>query len=462
MTDPLSRLLDQNDWLLADGATGTNLFNMGLESGEPPELWNVDQPDRIRTLYRGAVEAGSDLFLTNSFGGNASRLKLHKAQGRVAELNRAAAELGREVADRAGRAVIVAGSIGPTGEIMAPMGTLTREAAVEMFHEQAEALKDGGADVLWVETISAFEEFGAAAEAARLAGMPWCGTMSFDTAGRTMMGVTSAELAASVEKLANPPVAYGANCGVGAADLLRTVTGFAASGNERPLIAKGNAGIPRFEAGHIHYDGTPDLMADYACLARDLGVRIIGGCCGTMPDHLRAMREALETRPKGDRPSLQEIEAKLGGFSSANDGTGDDTNYLARANTALAAVERAQERADAMPGLWGADRASSAARRSTGTHSTRAVLDALCLYIAQSAQLVVEADVRRLSADTGYGRTTVHTALQALTRPVVDDDASSLQTNTFLFQPPATINLFCDSTIKVMQETSSDPSLFSC
>ncbi|HIC64460.1 MAG TPA: betaine--homocysteine S-methyltransferase, partial [Paracoccus sp.] len=198
MTDPLSRLLDQNDWLLADGATGTNLFNMGLESGEPPELWNVDQPDRIRALYRGAVEAGSDLFLTNSFGGNASRLKLHKAQGRVAELNRAAAELGREVADRAGRAVIVAGSIGPTGEIMAPMGTLTREAAVEMFHEQAEALKDGGADVLWVETISAFEEFGAAAEAARLAGMPWCGTMSFDTAGRTMMGVTSAELAASV------------------------------------------------------------------------------------------------------------------------------------------------------------------------------------------------------------------------------------------------------------------------
>ncbi|MEO1960194.1 MAG: betaine--homocysteine S-methyltransferase [Paracoccus sp. (in: a-proteobacteria)] len=323
MTDALSKLLQDRDWLLADGATGTNLFNMGLMSGDAPELWNVDEPEKIRALYRGAVEAGSDLFLTNSFGGNASRLKLHKAQGRVAELNRAAAELGREVADRAGRAVIVAGSIGPTGEIMAPMGTLTREAAVEMFHEQAEALKDGGADVLWVETISAFEEFGAAAEAARLAGMPWCGTMSFDTAGRTMMGVTSAELAASVEKLANPPVAYGANCGVGAADLLRTVTGFAASGNERPLIAKGNAGIPRFEAGHIHYDGTPDLMADYACLARDLGVRIIGGCCGTMPDHLRAMREALETRPRGDRPSLETIASRLGGFSSSSDGTGE-------------------------------------------------------------------------------------------------------------------------------------------
>mgnify|MGYP002718280750 FL=1 len=140
--------------------------------------------------------------------------------------------------------------------------------------------------------------------------------MSFDTAGRTIMGVTSAQLAALVERLPNPPVAYGANCGVGAADLLRTVRDFVASGNERPIIAKGNAGIPHLEAGHLHYDGTPEIMADYACLARDLGVRIIGGCCGTTPAHLRAMREALETRPAGPRPSLEEIAARLGGFSS--------------------------------------------------------------------------------------------------------------------------------------------------
>ncbi|MCF3973146.1 betaine--homocysteine S-methyltransferase [Paracoccus salsus] len=324
MTDPLSDLLKTRDWLLADGATGTNLFNMGLEAGEAPELWNSDQPDRIRALYRGATEAGSDIFLTNSFGGNASRLKLHNAENRVGELNRIAAELGREIADAAGRKVIVAGSIGPTGDIMTPMGSLTHESAVEMFHEQAEALKAGGADVLWVETISAAEEFMAAAEAARLADMPWCGTMSFDTAGRTMMGVTAAQLSALVERLPNPPVAYGANCGVGASDLLRTVIGFVASGNERPIIAKGNAGIPRFEAGHIHYDGTPELMADYACLARDMGVSIIGGCCGTMPDHLRAMRAALESRPRGDRPSLEQIAERLGGFSSTGDGSGDD------------------------------------------------------------------------------------------------------------------------------------------
>ncbi len=323
MADALSDLLAARDWLLADGATGTTLFNMGLSAGDAPELWNTDHPDRIRALYRGPVEAGSDLFLTNSFGGTAARLKLHDAQDRVRELNRAAAELGREIADSAGRTVVVAGSMGPTGEIMAPMGSLTHEIAVEMFHEQAEGLKEGGADVLWVETISAPEEYRAAAEAAQRSGLPWCGTMSFDTAGRTMMGTTSADMVQMVARLPSPPLAFGANCGVGASDLLRTVLGFMAQGPELPVIAKGNAGIPKFVDGHIHYDGTPELMADYAVLARDSGARIIGGCCGTTPEHLRAMRAALETRPPGPRPTLEVIAAALGGFSSASDGTGD-------------------------------------------------------------------------------------------------------------------------------------------
>jgi len=324
MTDALSKLLQTRDWLLADGATGTTLFNMGLSSGDAPELWNADEPDKIRALYRGAVDAGSDLFLTNTFGGNASRMKLHDAQSRVFELNKLGAELGREVADAAGRSVVVAGSIGPTGEIMEPMGPLTYSQAVEMFHEQAEGLKAGGADVLWAETISAPDEYKAAGEAALLAGMPWCGTMSFDTAGRTMMGMTSAAMAEMVDKLPNKPLAFGANCGVGASDLLRTVLGFAAAGTEVPLIAKGNAGIPKYVDGHIHYDGTPELMAQYAVLARDCGATIIGGCCGTTPEHLRAMRAALESTPKGARPALEDITASLGGFSSASDGTGDD------------------------------------------------------------------------------------------------------------------------------------------
>jgi len=331
MTDALSRLLATRDWLLADGATGTTLFNMGLMSGDAPELWNETEPDKIRTLYRGAVDAGSDLFLTNSFGGNASRLRLHGAEGRVHALNRIAADLGREVADAADRPVVVAGSMGPTGEIMEPMGTLTHARAVEMFHEQAEGLKDGGADVLWVETISAPEEYAAAAEGARLAGMPWVGTMSFDTAGRTMMGVTSADLVALVDHLPHRPLAFGANCGVGASDLLRTILGFSALGPELPVVAKGNAGIPKYHDGHIHYDGTPDLMAQYAVLARDAGARIIGGCCGTTPEHLVAMRAALEATPPGPRPSLDDITSALGGLSSASDGT--DGNAATRTRT---------------------------------------------------------------------------------------------------------------------------------
>ena len=324
MTNALSKLLKTRDWLLADGATGTNLFNMGLESGDAPEMWNDEHPDRITRLYTLAVDAGSDIFLTNSFGGNAARLKLHGAEKRARELSRISAEIGREVADKRDRTVIVAGSVGPTGEIMAPMGALTHELAVEIFHEQAEGLKEGGADVLWLETISAPEEYKAAAEAFKLAGMPWCGTMSFDTAGRTMMGLTSADMVNLVEGLGTPPLAYGANCGVGASDLLRTVLGFAAQGTDRPIIAKGNAGIPKYHDGHIHYDGTPELMADYAVLARDCGATIIGGCCGTTAEHLEKMHEALSTRPRGDRPTLDQITEALGPFSSAADGTGDD------------------------------------------------------------------------------------------------------------------------------------------
>ena len=315
MTDIFTRLLATRDWLMADGATGTTLFNMGLPAGTAPEVWNLNHPEAIRKLYGDAVAAGADIFLTNTYGGNAARLRLHGAEARLRDLNRAGAALGRDIADRAAQPVVVAGSIGPTGEIMAPMGLLTTARATEMFHEQAEALKEGGVDLLWVETISSLEEFRAAAAAARLVDMPWCGMMSFDSAGRTMMGVTPADLATEVERLPNPPLAYGANCGLGVSDLLRSVLGFFAQGSERPVIAKGNAGIPRYHHGTIHYDGTPDQMADYAVLARDAGVRIIGGCCGTEPAHLRAMRAALETRPKAPRPTLEQIVARLGPFS---------------------------------------------------------------------------------------------------------------------------------------------------
>ena len=318
---PLQLMLAKRSWILADGATGTNLFNMGLASGDAPELWNDTAPDKIKALYKGSVDAGSDLFLTNSFGGNRSRLKLHGAEARAAELSRISAQIGREVADASGRTVIVAGSVGPTGEIMEPMGPLSYAVAVEIFHEQAEGLKAGGADLAWVETISFGDEYRAAAEAFARADLPWVGTMSFDTAGRTMMGTTATQMVKLLDKIPNKPLAFGANCGVGASDLLRTILGLSATGTQTPIVAKGNAGIPKYHDGHIHYDGTPELMAHYATLARDCGATIIGGCCGTTPEHLRAMRAALETHRPQERPSLQVIEAALGGFSSGSDGT---------------------------------------------------------------------------------------------------------------------------------------------
>lgn len=323
MTDRLTELLAKRDWLMLDGATGTNLFAVGLMSGEAPELWNIDEPDRIRALHRGFIEAGSDLILTNSFGGTRYRLKLHDAQNRVRELNRAAARLARECADAAGRPVVVAGSVGPTGEILQPVGTLAHEDAVDAFREQVAALMEGGVDVVWAETISSEEEFRAVAEAVEKEGAPFCGTLSFDTAGRTMMGVTSSAFAGIAESLRHRPIAFGANCGTGAPDLLRTVLGITAADPDAIVIAKANAGIPRYVEGQIEYDGTPELMARYARLARDAGARLIGGCCGTRAEHLVAMRAALEDHVPGERPTLDRIRAEVGEFTSADDGAGE-------------------------------------------------------------------------------------------------------------------------------------------
>ncbi|MEM6489741.1 MAG: betaine--homocysteine S-methyltransferase, partial [Pseudomonadota bacterium] len=244
MADALSALLAEREWLLLDGATGTNLFAMGLEAGEAPELWNLDAPDKIRALHRGFVDAGSDVILTNSFGGSAYRLKLHSAEDRVFEINEAAARLAREIADAADRPVVVAGSLGPTGEILEPVGSLSKADAVAAFRAQIRGLMAGGVDVVWAETLSAEEELLAAAEAAAAEDAPFCATLSFDTAGRTMMGITSEAYARIAPTLPATPIAFGANCGVGAADLLRTVLGITAVSPDAVVVAKGNAGIP--------------------------------------------------------------------------------------------------------------------------------------------------------------------------------------------------------------------------
>ena len=312
-----TRLLASRPWLLADGATGSNLFDMGLQSGDAPELWNTEHPDRIANLHRSFVDAGADIILTNSFGGTRYRLKLHRAENRVAELNIAAARIARQVADAAGREVVVAGSMGPTGEIMEPIGPLTFEQAKEAFAEQARSLKAGGADVLWIETMSSREEVEAAVAGAGTVGLPIVCTLSFDTNGRTMMGISPSDFAGIEKSLVPKLAACGTNCGVGASEVVACIHNLAtAMGPDVVLVAKGNCGIPQYVDGAICYNGTPELMAIYARMALDAGARIIGGCCGTSPKHLRAMRDALDAHTKGAAPELETIVSTLGEVST--------------------------------------------------------------------------------------------------------------------------------------------------
>ncbi|MDQ0320689.1 5-methyltetrahydrofolate--homocysteine methyltransferase [Pararhizobium capsulatum DSM 1112] len=311
-SNPLSDLLAARGVLLADGATGTSLFAMGLEAGEAPELWNEAKPENITKLHQDFVDAGADIILTNSFGGTRQRLKLHKAEDRVHELNRRAAEIARAVADNAPRKVITAGSVGPTGELLIPLGAMSYEDAVAAFVEQIEGLKAGGAEVAWIETMSSPDEIRAAAEAATKVGLPYVYTGSFDTAGKTMMGLHPKDIHGVAKDIGEGPVAVGANCGVGASDILSSLLDMTGADPDAIVVVKGNCGIPEFRGSEIHYSGTPPLMADYARLARDAGASIIGGCCGTSCEHLAAMRGALDNYEAGTRPTLDVIIERIG------------------------------------------------------------------------------------------------------------------------------------------------------
>jgi 5-methyltetrahydrofolate--homocysteine methyltransferase len=334
MINPIDALLAEKGVLLADGATGTNLFAMGLQAGEAPELLNESAPDTITSLHQGFVDAGADIILTNSFGGTRHRLKLHNAQDRVHALNKRAAEIARAVADKAGRKVIVAGSVGPTGELLVPLGAMTYDEAVDAFAEQIEGLKEGGAEVAWIETMSAPDEIRAAAEAAIRVGLPYTYTGSFDTAGRTMMGLLPKDIHGVVDGLEQRPVGVGANCGVGASDILASLLDMTGAKPEATVIVKGNCGIPEFHGSEIFYSGTPELMSDYVRLAVDSGAKIIGGCCGTSFAHLAAMRKALDTHKKESRPTIETIIERIGPLR----------NKAAQANVAESAEGRRERR----------------------------------------------------------------------------------------------------------------------
>ena len=296
-------LLEARDVLMADGAMGTRLFANGLTAGDPPETWNVDHPDRIRDIHRSYIEAGSDIILSNSFGGNRHRLKLHGLQDRVHELNAAAAANARGIADEADRPVLVAGSMGPTGELLQPLGDLGADDAADAFAEQAAGLDAGGADILWLETMSALSEVEAGVRGARQASdLPIVVTLSYDTAGRTMMGVTGQEAGAFLAELGVAGI--GANCGANLADTEAAVAAIRAAAGDIPVVSKANAGIPVWRGAVLEYDATPEILAAHAHRLREAGISVIGACCGSTPEHLAYIRQVLD----GDLP-VPDIEA---------------------------------------------------------------------------------------------------------------------------------------------------------
>jgi methionine synthase I (cobalamin-dependent) len=287
-------LLASSGPIVADGAMGTVLMANGLEFGDPPELWNLEHPEIIRRVQRGYIDAGAQVLLTNTFGGNRLRLELHGREDRVDQLNRTAAVLARVEATAADHPVIVAGDLGPTGQIMQSIGgTLTPEIAREVFAEQARALAAGGADAMWVETMSDVDEAVAAIRGAHDAApdLPVIATMSFDTRGHTMMGVSPERAAAAL--LEAGAVAVGGNCGNGPEELVPVIERMRAAFSDAVLVAKGNVGMPQLVGMAVQYETTPATMADFARRFRDAGANVIGACCGSTPPHLGAMAEAL-------------------------------------------------------------------------------------------------------------------------------------------------------------------------
>ena len=278
--------------VLADGGMGTLLQERGLDEGGSGELWNVERPELVRSAHEAYAKAGARVLTTNTFGGTRPRLASHGLEDRVHELNRAAAAIARSVADEYG--ALVAGDLGPTGELLAPLGTMDADQAVEMFSEQLAGLRDGGIDLVLVETMSDLGEVEAAVRAARsvVPELPVVATLSFDTNLRTMMGVRPGD---AVRSLADLGVdAVGANCGRGPAEMETIVAEMVEARPEGLLlVAQSNAGLPHVVGDHFEYDKSPADLAAHARVLRDLGVDLIGACCGSTPEHIAAMRAAV-------------------------------------------------------------------------------------------------------------------------------------------------------------------------
>lgn len=286
--------LNSGEILVADGATGTNYQRMGIEIGVPPEEWVFDKPESVLALHRAFIDAGSDILLTDTFGGTRLRMRDSKYASRAPELNCRAAELARQAVREAARVdVLVAGSMGPTGMLMEPFGELTHAAAADAYAEQATALTEGGVDLLLLETFFALEEGVAAIEGVqRASALPLVVSFSYDQGTRTMMGLGPAQVVQAIAPLG--VAAIGANCGKSLDAMEQIVTEMATLKSGVPLWIKPNAGLPRMDGDIARYDTEPATMAEYAARYVNAGARIVGGCCGNSPEHVAAIARAVK------------------------------------------------------------------------------------------------------------------------------------------------------------------------
>ncbi len=295
MTSSMNRLRDllgTAGTILLDGGMGTLLQESGLDDGGSGELWNLERPDVIAGIHEAYAEAGARLLTTNTFGGTRPRLAMHGLEDRLHEVNRAGAAIATGVARKYG--AFVAGDLGPTGELLAPLGTLEPDDARALFEEQLIGLRDGGIDVVLVETMSDLGEVTAAVEAAHnvVPDLPVIATLSFDTNLRSMMGVRPADAVAALTAVGVDAV--GANCGRGTDEMeIIAAELVAARAGGVLIVAQSNAGLPQLVGDRFEYDTPPEQLADHARALRDLGVDLIGACCGSTPAHTVAMGRAL-------------------------------------------------------------------------------------------------------------------------------------------------------------------------
>ncbi len=291
----LSRLANSNI-LIADGATGTQLQKAGLPIGTAPERWNLENPQAVKEHYQAYVDAGSDIILTNTFGGNRIRLKMDGLHDDCVKINRQAAKLAREIA---GDKILVFGDMGPTGQLIEPMGPLEEDDIIEAFMEQARALAEGGVDAFLIETMSDLSEAKAALRGVQqVSDLPVIVSFSFDTRGRTMMGLKPDQAGQEICRLG--VAAVGANCGRTLSETLTAIAVMRQAVPEAVLLAKPNAGLPKTDGNDLVYDVTPEIMAEYALRFVEAGVKIFGGCCGSTPDHIRGIAEAVKGSAKED------------------------------------------------------------------------------------------------------------------------------------------------------------------